>query len=302
MMSAKLEGHKIGFIGLGVMGKPMAGHLAHAGAHVVVHNRSQTVVEELLEASPQFQRAHSPAAVARAVGPGMIVLMLTNTPAVDAVILGEQGLVSAISTGALVIDMSTTGLAKTRECAQVLRGKGCGYVDAPVSGGETGARSATLSIMAGGSPADMARARPLLEVLASKVTHLGDVGSGQIAKLANQIIVGQTITAIAEALTLAKAAGVDPAQVREAIRGGFAESRILAEHGERMVTGNFEPGGRASYQLKDVREALQVMEELGLDLPMLKQNGALWVEMVEGRGMAELDHSGVLRLYEKETG
>lgn len=299
-MSKELGGHKIGFIGLGVMGKPMAQHLATAGAEVVIHNRSQGVVEELLAASSQFQAATSPAEVSRQIGDGVMVLMLTNTPAVDQVILGENGLLEAIQPGALVIDMSTTGLAKTRECAEKLRAKGCGYVDAPVSGGEVGAKGASLSIMAGGSRENFERALPILNVLGGKVTHMGEVGAGQITKLANQIIVAQGITAIAEALTLAQAAGVEPSKVRDAIRGGFAESRLLAEHGERMVTGNFEPGGRASYQLKDVREALQVMEELGLDLPMLKQNVALWVEMVEDLGMANLDHSGILRLYEEK--
>lgn len=298
-MSKELGGHKIGFIGLGVMGKPMAQHLATAGAEVVIHNRSRGVVEELLAASGQFTAATSPAEVAQQIGDGVIMLMLTNTPAVDQVILGENGLLEAIHPGALVIDMSTTGLAKTRECAEKLGAKGCGYVDAPVSGGEVGAKGASLSIMAGGSPEDFERALPILNVLGGKVTHMGVVGAGQITKLANQIIVAQGITAIAEALTLAQAAGVEPSKVRDAIRGGFAESRLLAEHGERMVTGNFEPGGRASYQLKDVREALQVMEELGLDLPMLKQNVALWVEMVEDLGMANLDHSGILRLYEQ---
>jgi len=299
-MKKELAGHKIGFIGLGVMGKPMAQHLVEAGAEVVIHNRSREVVENLLASSPQFSEAQSPAEVAREVGADKIVLMLTNTPAVSEVVLDQGGLVEGVERGALLIDMSTTGLSKTKECAEALRAKGCDFVDAPVSGGQVGAENASLSIMAGGRVVDFVRALPIFDALGEKVTHMGEIGSGQITKLANQIIVAQTLTAIAEAFTLAEAAGVSPASVRDAIRGGFAESRLLAEHGQRMVDGNFEPGGRASYQLKDVREAIQVMEELGLDLPMLKRNLELWVEMVEARGMADVDHSGILKLYQSD--
>lgn len=291
---------RVGFIGLGVMGRPMALHLQRAGWPVLMNNRSRGVMDALVPEG--LHPADSPAEVARGAAGGVIFLMLTDSPAVETVVLGESGLITGLSPGTLVIDMSTTALDVTHRCAAAVEAAGGSWVDAPVSGGEVGATEATLSIMAGGSVEDFARARPLFECLGRKVTHVGGLGAGQIAKLANQIIVAQTIAAIAEALTLAKAAGVDPAGVREAIRGGFAESRILAEHGERMVTGNFVPGGRARLQLKDVREAVRIMEEQGLELPMLRQNHALWEEMVHQRDMGDLDHSGLWRLYEARIG
>tara|TARA_R110002096_G_scaffold24760_32_gene78099 strand:- start:16640 stop:17539 length:900 start_codon:yes stop_codon:yes gene_type:complete len=297
-MAAKID-HSLGFIGLGVMGMPMAKHLHATGASLVVQNRSAAKTERFLAKCEGAKGADSAAEVARQVPGGVIITMLTNTPAVDAVMLGEGGLAEAIEPGTLVIDMSTTGLAKTREVAGRLREKGCGYVDAPVSGGEVGAKEATLSIMAGGEPEDFARATPILEVMGRQITHLGPVGSGQICKLANQTIVGITVAAVAEALILAEKAGVDPGKVRDAIRGGFAESRILAEHGERMVTGSFEPGGKAAYQLKDVREAREVAKEAGIELPMLFRNVELWEEMVEQWGGEAVDHSGIFRMYQE---
>ena len=300
-MDKALAGHKIGFIGLGVMGRPMAGHLHDAGADLTVHNRSQAPVDAVLATWDGGSSAESPAELARRLAGGVIVLMLTNTPAVDLVTLGENGLVEGLGAGTLIIDMSTTGVAKTRECAARVREMGCGWVDAPVSGGQVGAEEASLAIMAGGDDADFARAEPVLRAMGRKISHLGPVGAGQITKLANQTIVGIGVAALAEALTLAKLGGVDPAKAREAIRGGFAESRLLAEHGERMVTGQFEPGGRATYQLKDVREARDLMLDLGIELPMLSRNVELWEEMVEARGMGELDHSAILRMYGEQA-
>jgi 3-hydroxyisobutyrate dehydrogenase-like beta-hydroxyacid dehydrogenase len=180
--------------------------------------------------------------------------------------------------------------------ARLARGK-VDYVDAPVSGGEPAAREARLTIMAGGSEAALERARPILAVLGSRITHVGGVGAGQVAKAANQIIVALTIGAVAEALTLAKRAGVDPARVREAIRGGFAESRILEVHGERMVTGAFEPGGRVKIQRKDVDQALALARSLGLDLPASALSLTLWDEMI-ARGWGDLDHSALVKLIE----
>ncbi len=300
-MTRPLRDFSIGFIGLGVMGFPMASHLHAAGAKLVVHNRSSEKTDRFLSACPGTRGADSPAQVAREASGGFLVTMLTNTPAFESVMLGEKGIIETIQPGTLVIDMSTTGLAKTREVAERLRDLGCGYIDAPVSGGEFGAKDASLSIMAGGEADDFARAHSLLEVLGRQITHLGPVGSGQICKLANQTIVGITVAAVAEALILAERAGVDPAKVRDAIRGGFAESRILAEHGERMVTGNFEPGGKAAYQLKDVREAKLVAEGAGIELPMLFRNVELWEEMVEERGGEAIDHSGIFRMYQEKA-
>ena len=300
-MSTPLTGYNIGFIGLGFMGFPMAGHLHRAGARVVAHNRSPEKTRRFLEVCQGAESADSPAKVAGSVAGGFIVTMLTNTPAVETVMLGDRGIFGEIQPGTLVVDMGTTGLRKTREIAEKLRERGCGYVDAPVSGGEVGAKEASLAIMAGGDEADFERAQPLFEVLGRQVTHLGSSGAGQICKLANQTIVGITVAALAEALFLAERAGIDPAKVRDAIRGGFAESRILAEHGERMVSGNFDPGGPAAYQLKDVREAQQVANDLGMTLPMLFRNVELWEEMVEDWGGAEIDHSGVLKMYRERN-
>ncbi len=301
-MSTPLTGYNIGFIGLGFMGFPMAGHLHRAGAQIVAHNRSPEKTRRFLEVCQGAESADSPAEAAGRVSGGFIVTMLTNTPAVETVMLGNRGIFGEIQPGTLVVDMGTTGLRKTREIAEKLRERGCGYVDAPVSGGEVGAKEASLAIMAGGDEADFERARPLFEVLGRQVTHLGPSGAGQICKLANQTIVGITVAALAEALFLAERAGIDPAKVRDAIRGGFAESRILAEHGERMVNGNFDPGGPAAYQLKDVREARQVADDLGMKLPMLSRNVELWEEMVEDWGGAQLDHSGVLKMYRERGG
>ncbi|MEM1296484.1 MAG: NAD(P)-dependent oxidoreductase [Verrucomicrobiota bacterium] len=297
-MALELD-HPIGFIGLGVMGTPMANHLHRAGAKLVVHNRTPEKTERFLKEFAGSRSANSLAEVVRDVSGGAVITMLTNTPAFETVMLGKGGIVEAIEPGTLVIDMSTTGLAKTREVAAILRERGCGYVDAPVSGGEVGAKEAVLSIMAGGEPEDFERAKPIFEVLGRQIAHLGPVGSGQICKLANQTIVGITVAAVAEALILAEKAGVDPSAVRDAIRGGFAESRILAEHGERMVTGNFEPGGKSAYQLKDVREAREVAREAGIELPMLFRNVELWEAMVEEWGGEAVDHSGIFRMYQE---
>lgn len=298
-METAFKGQKIGFIGLGVMGKPMAGHLHTAGAQLTIHNRSQGVIQQLQSEWSGVETAESPAAVADKLGSEIIVLMLTNTPAVDAVALGKNGLTSALKPGTLVIDMSTTGVTKTRECAEKVKALGGGWIDAPVSGGQFGAEDGSLAIMAGGDDADFERAKPVLEVMGAKITHLGPVGAGQITKLANQTIVGIGVAALAEALTLAKSAGVDPAKVRDAIRGGFAESRLLAEHGERMVTNHFEPGGKATYQLKDVREARELMRDLDINLPMLSRNVELWEQMVDDADLGNIDHSGILRMYEE---
>ncbi|MFT5466275.1 MAG: 3-hydroxyisobutyrate dehydrogenase-like beta-hydroxyacid dehydrogenase [Verrucomicrobiales bacterium] len=298
-MDKPLQGQRIGFIGLGVMGKPMAGHLHAAGAALTIHNRSQGVIQQQLGEWAGVASADSSAEVAEKLPGEVIVLMLTNTPAVEAV---AESLTSTLKPGTLVIDMSTTSVSKTREWAEKVKALGGGWVDAPVSGGQFGAEGASLAIMAGGGEADFERAKPILEVMGAKITHLGPVGAGQITKLANQTIVGIGVAALAEALTLAKSAGVDPAKVRDAIRGGFAESRLLEEHGERMVNGDFEPGGRATYQLKDVREARQLMRDLDLDLPMLSRNVELWEEMVDERGMGEVDHSGIFKMYEEGRG
>lgn len=294
-MKESLSGQRIGFIGLGLMGKPIARLLRAAGAALIIHNRSRGVIDELV--AEGMQPAASPAEVARAAGNGIVMLCLTKTKAVEAVMRGDDGLLTSVAPGTLVIDMGTTAVGVTRELDRSLRERGCSLVDAPVSGGEVGALAGTLSVMAGGGEADFERALPVLRTLGKTITHMGPSGAGQVTKMANQVIVALTVDAVAEALALAEAAGVDPAKVRDAIRGGFAESRILELHGKRMVERDFTPGGRATGQLKDVREACQLMEELGLDLPTLKASLPLWERVVD-EGHGDLDHSAIFKLYD----
>lgn len=284
-----LGGRRVGLIGLGLMGQPMARALAACGAALTVHSRSRGPVDEL--AGEGMTAAASPAAVASAVD--TVILMLTDTAAVEIV---AAALTPALRPGLLVIDMGTTAVNDTRRFAAAAAERGAEWLDAPVSGGAVAAQAATLTIMAGGSPAAFARALPLFQAMGRRITHVGDVGAGQVAKAANQVIVGLTIGAVAEALALARAAGVDPARVRDAIRGGFAESRILELHGQRMVTGDFTPGGRATTQLKDMRQALELAQSLGLDLPATALSRELYARLTE-QGDGGLDHAALYRLY-----
>lgn len=293
-MKTALSGHKIGFVGLGNMGAPMARHLHAAGAEVTVWNRSPGPAEAAVALG--MRRAATLPELARAVGGGIVCVNLTTTEVVETLVFGAGGLREGWAdsgAGSLVIDFGTTDVAATRRFAARIP-----WVDAPVSGGQVGAEAATLTIMAGGAEADVRRARPVLETVGKRVTHLGKSGAGQVAKLANQLIVAQTIDAVAQALRLAELAGVNPALVREALLGGFAESRILALHGERMVKRDFKAGGRAEWQLKDVRLICALAETVGLDSPTLKNCRAQWERMVHERGLGGLDHSGLFRLYE----
>ena len=210
---------------------------------------------------------------------------------------GANGLLESVTPGMLVIDMGTTDLDVTRRMAEAVKAKGGDYIDAPVSGGQVGAVDGSLTIMAGGGKAAFARAKPVFETLGSHTSHIGDVGAGQVAKTVNQIIVAMTIDAVAEGLTLAERCGVDPAKVREALAGGFAASRILELHGERMLKGSFEPGGRSSLQLKDVVQALDLAASVELDLPGLQANRRLWERMVD-RGFGDLDQSALIKVIE----
>ncbi len=288
-----LDGRTLAVIGLGLMGRPMARNLKKAGATVVIHNRSPGPMDEL--AGEGMAPAESPAdAVRRAE---TAILMLSDTPAVAAVLDGASGVIAGLEDGKLIIDMGTSAVAATRGFAARVEAAGGDYVDAPVSGGQVGAEAGTLSIMAGGSEAAFARAEPVFKILGERVTHVGDVGAGQVAKAANQVIVGLTIGAVAEAFTLARRAGVDPARVREAIMGGFAGSRILELHGERMVTGDFAPGGYARTQLKDMVQALELAEQSGVALPAVKLNRELYERLVAA-GHGELDHSALIKIFE----
>ena len=291
-----LQDQRIGLVGLGLMGRPMCINLQQAGAELYVANRSRAVLDEIRR--PGIVPVVSPAELARRVG--IVIVMVADTPAVENVLFGADGLIKAVTRGTLVIDMGTTAVVSTREFARRLGELDVEYVDAPVSGGEIGARNATLSIMAGGSARSIARARPLFDVLGSSFTHVGDVGAGQIAKAANQTIVGLTIGAVAEALALAESAGADPAKVREALLGGFAASRILELHGQRMIDREFRPGAKATTQLKDLRQALDLGTTYGLDLRATQLTMELYEKLIDA-GYGDLDHSALFKLYDEEV-
>ena len=292
-MDMDLHGHKIGFVGLGNMGAPMARHLHRAGAEVIVWNRSSGPVEQAV--ADGLASAQSPAELAQRVGGGMVCVNLTTPDVVKEVVFGDDGLANGFDQNALVADFGTTGVPATKDFAARLDGR---WVDAPVSGGQVGAEAGNLTIMVGGSDEHFARALPVLKVVGEKITHLGSVGAGQVTKLANQLIVAQTIDAVAQALRLAELSGVDAALVREALLGGFAESRILDLHGERMVKRDFAPGGRSELQLKDVRLICELAESVGLESTTMANCRQLWEDFVERDGNGDLDHSGLFRIYE----
>jgi 2-hydroxy-3-oxopropionate reductase len=232
----------------------------------------------------------------RQIGQGIICINLTNTDVVQEVVFGEKGLHRGLGKEGLVIDFGTTSVEATKDFAKKIA-----WVDAPVSGGQVGAETATLSIMAGGNEEHFRRALPVLQCVGKRVTHMGVAGSGQVTKLANQLIVAQTIDAVAQALRLAELSGVDAAKVREALMGGFAESRILQLHGDRMVRRNFAPGGRSELQLKDVRLICELAESVGFASPTLDNCRQQWERMVHEAGYGNLDHSGLFKLYDIET-
>lgn len=284
---------KIGFIGLGIMGTPMAGHLIAAGHELFLHS-IPSIPDELTSAGGTA--CASAAEVAS--NADTIIIMVPDTPHVEAVLFGENGVAEALSAGKTVVDMSSISPLATKEFAAKVAEFGCDYVDAPVSGGTVGAEEGNLSIMAGGSDAAFARAQPLFDVMGRNINHLGSVGAGQVCKSANQAIVGMTLAAVAEGLTLATKAGVDPGAVRKALLGGFAESRVLDLHGGRMVERAFEPGGRASVQLKDINQALELAGQVDADLPSLTAIQKLWQKMID-KGWADLDQAGIIRAIEE---
>ena len=290
-MNKPLTGHKIGFVGLGNMGRANARHLHEAGAEVIVWNRSAAPAEAAVALG--MKRAGSLPELAREIGAGVICINLTMTDVVEQVVFGPGGLIEGLHQDALIIDFGTTGVPETKRFAERVN-----WVDSPVSGGQVGAEAATLTIMAGGSEPNLQRALPIFEVVGKNITHLGPSGAGQVTKLANQLIVAQTIDAVAQALRLAELSGVDPALVRKALLGGFAESRILDLHGARMVKRDFAPGGRATLQLKDVRLMCELAESVGLDSPTLRNSRAQWETFVHEKGLGDLDHSGLYKLYE----
>ncbi len=283
---------KIGFIGLGIMGRPMALNLKNAGHELIVPDRS-SLTDEVRSAATVVA---TPKAVAEASE--VLILMVPDTPDVESVLFGENGAADGLRKGALVIDMSSISPIETKDYAKRIKHKGCEYLDAPVSGGEVGAKQGTLTIMVGGADAAFARAKPLFELMGKNITHVGsEPGAGQICKVANQIIVALNIQAVSEALVFASKAGADPAKVRQALMGGFASSRILEVHAERMLNGTFNPGFKIKLHQKDLNLALSSARALSLSLP----NTAIAQQMLSSciaHGGAELDHSALVLAIE----
>jgi len=281
----------VGFVGLGVMGRPMATHILAAGYTLVVHNRSRGAVEELVAAGAR--PAGSPAEVAREAT--VVISMLPDTPDVEAVLLGNGGIVGALRPGTVIVDMSSISPVATRRFAAAVAEKGGAMLDAPVSGGEIGAINGTLSIMVGGDAAALARVRPILECMGNpeRIVHVGEEpGSGQVCKICNQIAIGGALAGVSEAFAVARKANVDPARVREALLGGFAASRVLEVHGERMLTNNYGPGFRARLYQKDLRLASEVAVASGVAIPATAVVAQL-VNALIANGGADLDYSAL---------
>src|SRR5262245_26276437 len=280
----------IGFIGLGVMGKPMAKNLIKAGHPLVVYNRSRPAVDELVAAGAK--PASSPAEVAKAAT--VVVTMVPDTPDVELVLTGPNGVLTALQSGAIVVDMSSISPATTQRLADAVKAKGGSMLDAPVSGGEIGAINASLSIMVGGDEAAFARVKPIFEAMgnAERIVHIGPSGAGQVCKVCNQIAIGGALAGVSEAFALAKKAGVDAARVRQALLGGFAASRVLEVHGERMLTGNYKPGFRAKLYQKDLRLANEAAGANGVAMPAT----AIVTQMINAlvaHGDGDLDYAAM---------
>jgi 2-hydroxy-3-oxopropionate reductase len=287
---------KLGFIGLGIMGAPMAGHLLKAGHQLFVHTRSK-VPAELSEAGATL--CTSAKSVAEQAD--IVFLMLPDTPDVQKVLFGDNGVAGGLTAGKVVVDMSSISPIETKVFAAQINALGCEYLDAPVSGGEVGAKAASLTIMVGASEAGFARIKPLFELMGKNITHVGGNGDGQTTKVANQIIVALNIAAVSEALVFASKAGADPAKVRQALMGGFAASRILEVHGERMIKRTFNPGFRIQLHQKDLNLALQGAKAIGVSLPQTA-GAAQLMQACAANGMGQLDHSALVRALEMLAG
>ena len=280
----------IGFIGLGVMGKPMAKNLIKAGHALVVYNRSRAAVDEVAAAGATA--ATSPAEVAKAAT--VVITMLPDTPDVEHVLTGPNGVLAALQSGAIVVDMSSISPAATKRLAAAVAEKGGSMLDAPVSGGEIGAINASLSIMVGGEDAAYARVKPIFEAMgnAERIVHIGPSGAGQVCKVCNQIAIGGALAGVSEAFALAKKAGVDAARVRQALLGGFAASRVLEVHGERMLTGNYKPGFRTKLYQKDLRLANEAAATNGVAMPSTAVLTQL-VNALVAKGGGDLDYAAI---------
>ena len=285
----------LGFIGLGIMGAPMAGHLAAAGHSLFVHTRSK-VPAELASRATVLASAKAVAEQA-----DVVFTMLPETPDVETVLFGANGVAAGLAAGKTVVDMSSISPMATKDFARRINELGCDYLDAPVSGGEVGARAASLTIMVGGPQATFDRIKPLLELMGKNITLVGGNGDGQTTKVANQIIVALNIAAVSEALVFASKAGADPAKVRAALMGGFAASRILEVHGERMIKRTFDPGFRIRLHQKDLNLALTGARELGVALPQTA-NAAQLMQACAAHGLADMDHSALVQAFEIMSG
>lgn len=283
----------IGFIGVGIMGRPMAGHLLAGGHKLHIRNRG---------AAPQALLDQGAIACATnrdvAKAADIIILMVPDTPDVEAVLFGPDGVAEGLTTGKTVVDMSSVSPIATKEFAKRINALGCDYLDAPVSGGEVGAKAASLTIMVGGPERAFNAVKPIFELMGKNITLVGDNGAGQTTKVANQIIVALTIEAVGEALLFASKAGADPARVRQALMGGFASSRVLEVHGERMIKRNFEPGFRVALHQKDLSLALQGARSIGVSLPNTATCQELFNAAVAAGGAA-WDHSGMVKVLER---
>jgi 2-hydroxy-3-oxopropionate reductase len=287
----------IGFIGFGIMGKPMALNLIKAGWPLWGYARRAASLQPLLPAGARA--CASPREVAEHAD--IVFTMVADTPDVEQVIVGEAGLIHGLRPGSVVVDMSTVSASATRRIAATLADRGVEMLDAPVSGGETGAIQGTLSFMVGGKDSAFQRVLPLFQAMGKNIVHIGGNGAGQIAKSCNQILVAQTIAGVAEALLFAQAAGADPAKVRQALLGGFAYSKILEVHGQRMLDHQFEPGFKAGLHQKDMRIVQEIAAELKLPLPGTAL-ASQWINAVVANGQGELDSSALLTVLEQMAG
>ena len=288
---------KVGFVGLGIMGAAMAGNLLEAEHELVVHNRTRTKAEQLISYGAVV--ADSPREVAEVSD--IIITMLPGPAEVDEVVAGEGGLLEGAAEGSLIVDMSTSSPVLARQLAHAARERGVGMLDAPVSGGDVGARDGTLSIMVGGEEDDFERARSLFEVMGETVVHVGEAGAGQVVKACNQIVVALVIEAVAEAMVLGTKAGVAPGRVLEILSGGLASSKVLEVKGEKFLSHEFSPGGKVEYHRKDLRIALAAGREYGVTLPV----AALVEQMfgaLEAKGRGGWDHSALITLIEEGSG
>ena len=291
----------VGFIGLGLMGRPMAQHIAAGGHTLHLWARRAASLDPFRDGELATRAVLHDSAVAVASAADVVITMVADAPDVEQVLFGACGIATAAHQGLTVIDMSTIGPAAARDIGHRLQAAHIDFLDAPVSGGEVGAINATLTIMAGGDQAVFERCLPLLQLMGKSVVLVGSGGAGQVAKACNQILTGVGIVAVAEAMAFAKQSGVDPARVREAMLGGFAYSRILENHGQRMIDGNFKPGFKGWMHQKDLRIVMEESRQLGLTLPSSAATGKMFDALV-AKGLGEEDSIAVLKLIEASAG